>query len=160
MTNDEIVAIGGQNTGLQGTDGGDVLLTYTPDLQMYMASTIQNAYNALHPSKPVPTIGAIGFALAKTWIAIQAQSVAKFCGARDKLSDEQVDELATYMALCERVQRRPLTAIMLFFGLLKTGKYGHFYGTIDAQLICQKLDDFLTHDVNRILAKYYEQVQP
>lgn len=41
---------------------------------------------------------------------------------------------------------------MLFFYKFKNGVYGHFYGNVDPQLLCEKLREFI-YERNTILDK-------
>lgn len=75
------------------------------------------------------------------WIIPQLYDVSEFCGAKEKLSEEQLKQLAALLA--NECHWLKATELMLFFYRMKLGKYGQFYGTVDPIVITTSLRKFL-----------------
>lgn len=93
-----------------------------------------------------PTLAALreayGRQSAESWIEIQLQSISEFSGAREKLSIEQVEELA--QAILSQFDALKVTEMMLFIARLKSGAFSKlFYGAVDAIAITDALQTFV-----------------
>ena len=93
---------------------------------------------------PYPTIAEInaaeGAGASAAWIVTQLFSLSEFCGARDKMSEYQMEHLARLIA--REYFYLKISELMLFFHRLKCGAYGRFYGTVDPMIITCALRQF------------------
>ena len=105
----------------------------------------------------VPTLAHLNTAYlsntAQQWLVAQLFDLSEFVGARDKLNDNQLRQLAQIIVTQYPYLR--VTELMLFFYNFKLGKYAEFYGTVDPLAITKSLREFM---VERNVAKYnYER---
>lgn len=87
-----------------------------------------------------------GRGTAEEWLTYQLTYVSEFCGAKDKLTRLQIEELAR--VITRKYHWLKVAELMLFFQRLKEGEYGRFYGSIDPQSILIALQ-------NRFLQERY-----
>ena len=79
---------------------------------------------------------------ASTWILPQLYDLGEYCGAKDKLDKEQMQQLARIIV--QDFGFLKVTEVMLFLYRLKAGRYGRFYGAIDPMMIMMALrHDFM-----------------
>jgi len=93
---------------------------------------------------------------AAAWLSIQLADLGRFCGARDKLSDEQLSQTAQMIS--EDFFYLKVTELMLFFRWFKSGRYGKFYGTIDPMTITTALRQFVEHDRGNAIARHESEL--
>jgi len=110
-----------------------------------------------------PTLGMVGATwdgmtgnTAAAWLSIQLADLGRFCGARDKLSDEQLSQTAQMIS--EDFFYLKVTELMLFFRWFKSGRYGKFYGTIDPMTITTALRQFVEHDRGNAIARHESEL--
>lgn len=116
---------------------------YTPELQsgiMAAFPTILEANNAPGIPRLVHLAQAYEESFAVNWIQAQLLAVNDFAGAKAKLSDMQLNELAIQIRL--EYGYLTLLEFILFCARLRSGKYEDFYGTIDPMRILKSLDSF------------------
>lgn len=103
-----------------------------------------------------PSIGLISTAYgrntAEAWLEIQLQDLSLFAGCKEKLSIDQIKEMA--QMIVEEYPHYKVTEFMLFFQHFKRCQYGRFYGTVDPMIIFQALSDF-----NHERAQVYQRKQ-
>lgn len=99
-----------------------------PDLQLEAAKNVERALFGTAPTMTVVGL-AYGPNAAEQWLLPQLHSVTEFCGCRDKLSDRQMRELASMIAV--EFGYLKVSEVMLFLYRLKSGRYGKFYGAMD-----------------------------
>lgn len=75
------------------------------------------------------------------WLIPQIYDLSVFTGAKKKLSEEQQEMLARMIA-AEYPQLK-VTELLIFFYRFKTGRYGHFYGSVDPMVVMEALGVFL-----------------
>lgn len=101
---------------------------------------------------PYPTLAELGRRMGRNvprmWLIPQLYNLSEYCGVRDKLTDEQMDELA-YVIASEFAYLR-ISEIMLFLHRFKGGRYGRFYGTVDPLVVTTALRDFLRERADAI----------
>lgn len=101
---------------------------------------------------PYPTLAEVGRRMGRNvprmWLIPQLYNLSEYCGVRDKLTDEQMDELA-YVIASEFAFLR-ISEIMLFLHRFKGGRYGRFYGTVDPLVVTTALRDFLRERADAI----------
>lgn len=93
---------------------------------------------------------------AVAWLMVQLNSVSRFCGCREKLTDEVTEELATGIA--SEWYYIKTSEFLLFFGWLKMGRYGTFYGNVDPIVICSAFRQFL-EERNSAYSKHEQYIE-
>lgn len=83
-------------------------------------------------------------------------NISDFCGARDKISDSQIYELAE-MILSEYYYLK-LPEVMLFCQRFKSGAYYTFYGAIDPVIILRSMKAFI-QERNEAYARRERQLE-
>jgi len=131
-------------------DARQFLTTFTPDLQTFAAREWERAYTGMAPS--LATVVA-GYSQQTTivWICIQLENINLFAGVKEKMTIERQKELS-HLILTEYAHLK-VSELLLFFHRLKCGRYGRFYGSVDALFITSALLQFSTEriqDLTRI----------
>ena len=134
-----------------GTDK-QFLKTFNPDAQF---EVVKNDFFCYFGN--VPTLAHLNAAYlsntAQQWLVAQLFDLSEFVGAKDKLNENQLRQLAQIIVTQYPYMR--VTELMLFFYNFKLGKYADFYGTVDPLAITKSLREFM---VERNVAKYkYER---
>jgi hypothetical protein len=93
---------------------------------------------------------AYGNRFPEQWLAAQIADVTLFVGAKN-LDKRQQAQLAGIIAA--EYHYLKVTELLVFFYWLKTGRYGHFYGNADPQVILCALRDFI-NERNELLERY------
>lgn len=105
-----------------------------------------------------PTLNNIATAYGKTapiqWLIAQLVNLSEFCGVRDKMTGDQLEELATLLAKSYPYYK--ITQFMAFFLDFKMGKYGRFYGSIDPMVITEAIMRF-DHERCEIIGKWEKE---
>lgn len=83
---------------------------------------------------------AFGSRSAVMWLKAQLQHLSEYAGARDKMTEEALHDLATIILAKYWYLR--LSEFMLFIAEFKAGTYGRFYGTVDPMVIGEALRRF------------------
>lgn len=120
--------------------GESFLNTFNPDLQVMTARYTERAYFGTAPSLATVAEG-YGEQLAIVWNCIQLENINLFAGVKEKMNVERQKELSR-LILAEYPQLK-VTELLLFFHRLKCGRYGRFYGTVDALFIASALLSFM-----------------
>ena len=82
-----------------------------------------------------------GEGTSEEWLVYQLADLSEYCGAREKLSGNQIRQLA--INIKSEFGHLNVAELMLFFYRFKLGHYGHFYGSIDPIIIAKTLrNDF------------------
>lgn len=127
------------------------LNTFNPDMQVMAARYTERAYFGTAPS--LETVGAgYGEQTAIVWICIELENINLFAGVKDKMPVNRQQELSR-LILAEYPYLK-VTELLLFFHRLKCGRYGRFYGMVDALFIASALVQFM--DERRTEVKRYE----
>ena len=134
-----------------GTDK-QFLNTFNPDAQF---EAVKNEFFCYFGN--VPTLNHLNTAYlsntAQQWLVAQLFDLSEFVGARDKLNENQLRQLAQIIVTQYSYLR--VTELMLFFYYFKLGKYAEFYGSVDPLAITKSLREFMRE---RNVAKYnYER---
>lgn len=128
------------------------LATFNPALQLTAARHVERAYGGTAPQLATVSAG-YGEPVAVVWLCIQIENVNLFAGVKEKMPVERQKELAG-LILTEYAYLKT-TEFLLFFHRLKCGRYGRFYGTVDALFIASALLSFLD-ERRKELARYRE----
>lgn len=133
------------------------LKDYNSDLQVKCAANQKEVYMCrAYPSMQVLGI-AYGKNVAAAWVLGQLERVNRSSNSKNKLTDEQVQDIAETFVEDPRIKLLMITEIALFFYLLSTGAYGDLYGRLDTTTILTKLrNEFLTQRANEIAHYEYE----
>lgn len=118
----------------------EFLKLFTPDLQLMAATHPERAYLGTAPTLATVAFG-YGRPTAIVWICTQAENINSFAGVKAKLSVERQKELAG-LFLAEYPYLK-VSELLLFFHRIKCGRYGRFYGTVDALFITSAMLLFL-----------------
>lgn len=134
------------------------LETFTPELQSYAAREWVRAYTGAAPALETVAAG-YGRQTAEVWICMELENLNLFAGVKEKMSVARQKELAGII-LVEYAHLK-VSELLLFFHRLKCGRYGRFYGSVDALFITSALLQFMTErhaDLARI-ANQREEAQ-
>ena len=123
------------------------LLTRHSDLQAFMKvmnTDVQQTYGrderkAIMCGAPTMTVMdlAYGENAAAIWLTSQLTDLGLYAGVNGTLTERQYMQLA-WMIVSEFGFLKA-TELMLFFYRMKSGRYGHFYGSIDPMVIMETL---------------------
>ena len=137
-----------------GTDK-QFLKTFNPDAQYEAAKNDFFCYFG-----NVPTLAHLNAAYlsntAQQWLVAQLFDLSEFAGARDKLNENQLRQLAQIIVTQYPYLR--VTELMLFFFNFKLGKYAEFYGTVDPLAITKSLRQFMK-ERNEAKYKYEREIK-
>ena len=113
-------------------DAQSFLSIFTPDLQIAAARHPERTYTGT-----APTLATV----AIVWICIQLENVNLFAGVKEKMPVSRQKELSA-LILTEYPFLKA-SEMLLFFHRLKCGRYGRFYGSVDALTITTSLLQFM-----------------
>ena len=123
-------------------NGKDFLITFNPSRQFAFSRNKDRCFVGLAPTLNVVD-NAFGERITESWLAIQIRDLSEYAGSREKLSTEQIDQIAKTVHLAFGYLK--VTELMYFFFLFKSGKFGHFYGAVDGLVITESLRDFVSY---------------
>lgn len=121
-------------------DARQFLEIFTPTLQTYAAKEWVRAYTGVAPSLETVAQG-YGTDTAIVWLCMELEDVNLFVSVKEKLSVGRQKELSK-LILAEYPFLK-VSEILLFFHRLKCGRYGRFYGSVDALFITSALALFV-----------------
>lgn len=128
-------------------DASKFLLTFSPSIQTTVAQNVERAFLGT-----APTINVIcktyNSEIAISWIMAQLENINDFCGVNNKMQTEQMEEVARIISVDFYYLK--VTELLLFFHRLKSGKYGSFYGVIDAIKVMESLSKFSQERITEI----------
>jgi hypothetical protein len=119
---------------------GDFLAVFTPQCQAFAAEHAERAYTGVAPSLLAIGLG-YGVQVLEVFLCVQLEDLNLFTGVKTKLPMDRQRELAGLI----RAEYPQLKAseMLLFFQRLKCGRYGRFYGMVDALFITSALAQFM-----------------
>lgn len=117
-------------------DARQFLEIFTPALQIVAAREQEKAYTGTAPLLSVVHHG-YSEEIAIVWLCLQLEDINLFAGVKEKMPVGRQKELSR-LILAEYGHLKT-TELMLFFHRLKCGRYGRFYGTVDALFISSSL---------------------
>lgn len=94
----------------------------------------------------------------EVWLMLHITELSEFAGSKDKLATEAINELSK--VITTEYGFLKVTELMYFFVLFKSGRFGRFYGAVDALFISTALHDFLrvrTEELTRIERREQER---
>lgn len=116
-----------------------LLAKANPSMQRWCAENVDQCFFGDFPS--LSQLKALGRNTASLWLVPQLVNLSEFCGARDKLTDGQLEDLASIISTDFYFLK--ISEMMLFFHRFKSGRYGRFYGTVDPLIITTALREFV-----------------
>ena len=99
---------------------------------------------------------AYGFVTSKDWLAYQITDLSEFSGAKDKITDRQLDQII--QLITDDYGFLNMAEIMLFSRRFKKGSYDKFYGSVDHIAIMHGLNVFC-RERNEAYAKRDRKLQ-
>ena len=108
-------------------------------MQYKYCKDVNRCYTGKAPSLKVIS-EAYGENITETWLEIQLRDLSEFAGCKDKLSIQQIEQIAKVIIL--EFSFLKATELMHFFILFKSGKFGKFYGAVDGLVITEALQEF------------------
>ncbi|WP_297904036.1 DUF6633 family protein [uncultured Parabacteroides sp.] len=136
-------------------DAQGFLSIFTPDLQIAAARHPERTYTGTAPTLAAISAG-YGEPVAIVWICILLENVNLFAGVKEKMPVCRQKELST-LILTEYPFLKA-SEVLLFFHRLKCGRYGRFYGSVDALTITSSLLLFM--DERRKETVRYQRPDP
>ena len=116
-----------------------LLQTFHIDKQMELTKDPERCYFQNAPTLWTVNL-AYGFGTAQEWLAYQITDLSEFSGARDKITDRQLDQII--QLITDDYGFLNMAEIMLFCRRFKRGLYDKFYGSVDPISIMQGLNEF------------------
>ena len=120
--------------------GQDFMILFNPSRQFDFCREKDRCFTGHAPTLNVVD-NAFGKGITESWLAIQIHDLSEYAGSREKLSTGQIDQIAKTVHLAFGFLK--VTELMYFFFLFKSGKFGHFYGSVDGLVITESLREFL-----------------
>lgn len=145
---------GKQLAKMTPSDARHFLKKYNPDFIMtkYKGLTIEDI-NTLCIFSDTPTLAEMkamyGESLPSAWLMAQLFALSEFCGARDKMNDMVAERTASI--IYTHYYYLKASELLLFFYKFSTGRYGHFYGSIDPQIILNAIGAFISQERNPMI---------
>lgn len=116
------------------------LTVFSPDLQPVTAQHAERAYLGTAPCLSVVAAG-YGEPVVEVWICIQLENINLFAGVKEKMPVSRQKEVAGLIRT--EYPFLKVSEVLLFFYRLKCGRYGRFYGSVDALFITTSLVTFM-----------------
>lgn len=121
-----------------GTES-DFLVTFNPAKQAEYARNMVRCFTGLAPDLNTLRV-AYGDVVCEAWVECQLKDLSEYAGCKDKLSIEQIEQIAK--TICLEFGNLKVTELMVFFQRFKGGNYGKFYGAVDGLVITEALQIF------------------
>lgn len=116
-----------------------LLAKANPSMQRWCSQNVDTCYFGDFPS--LSQLKVFGDNTPIMWLVPQLVNLSEFCGAREKLTNDQLEDIA-FIIVTEFYYLK-ISELMLFFHRFKAGHYGRFYGSIDPLIIVTAIRDFL-----------------
>lgn len=119
---------------------GDILTNYNPDYQLKICNDLDGCFFGNHPTL-AELKNIYGNNTPVMWLMPQLYDLSEYCGCKDKLQGKPLEQCAGVIAT--EFYYLKTTELMLFFYRFKSGRYGHFYGSVDPLKITTSLRTFI-----------------
>lgn len=136
------------------------LNTFKPDMQVMAARYVERAYFGTAPMLETVCLG-YGELAAMVFICALLEDINLFVGVKEKMPVNRQRELSR-LVLAEYPYLK-VTELLLFFHRLKCGRYGRFYGMVDALTVTSALMQFMGErltETNRFKAARKKEEKP
>lgn len=120
---------------------------FSPKVQMYAAEHKRNAFLGKAPSLAIIR-ETYGKNLLESVLELHIEDLNDFCGTDKKIEGLQSQQLASMIAT--EYYYMKISEVALFFYYFKTGRYGKFYGAMDALTIMEAIHLFAEERRNEI----------
>ena len=120
-------------------DKENFLSTYNPSYQRKICAKAEECYFGDYPT--LTKLKGYGENVPTAWLIPQLYNLSEYCGCKDKLQGNQLEECAFVIAT--EFHYLKISEIMLFMHRFKSGRYGRFYGAVDPFVIVTSLREFL-----------------
>lgn len=121
-------------------DAMHFLSVFNPDMQLRYSADKDRCFRG-----KAPELGLVsrtyGADVSESWLMGQLHELGEYTGVRDKQTDRQKEDTAK--VIIAEFGHLKVTEIMYFFVLFKSGRFGRFYGSVDAMAITSALREFL-----------------
>lgn len=103
---------------------------------------IKNPLSAITNESPTLLVvdTAFGEGTSTDWIMAELEDLSEYCGCSNKFTTDQMEQTGDFIKT--RYKNLKITELLLFFGWLKSGKYGKFYGALDPIFVMESLIEF------------------
>lgn len=139
----------------QHTTLEEFLLQKNPSRQLPLNRSPDSCYFGNSPTLSMLKL-AYGSTAAEIWLVPQLTSVSNYCGLKEKVTEEQLFELATIIAT--NYHWLKTDELMLFFARFKATEYERFFSYFDPQVILASLKQFLC-ERNRAFEKREQEIR-
>lgn len=131
----------------------EFMTTFNPDRQVAYCKDIRRCLTGNAPTLKTlaETYGQGG---AESWLMVQLSDLSEFCGTKEKMSAKQVEELSR--VVCSQFPGLKASEIMLFCLQYKSGKFGRFFGSVDALTVAYSLRQFIA-ECDKLKRRYYDE---
>lgn len=136
------------------------LNTFKPDMQVMAARYTERAYFGTAPMLETVCLG-YGELVVMVFICALLEDINLFVGVKEKMPVNRQRELSR-LVLAEYPYLK-VTELLLFFHRLKCGRYGRFYGMVDALTVTSALMQFMGErlaETNRYKAARKKEEKP
>lgn len=148
---------GGSQALTRRESEAELLRRFNPDVQRYCAANVDRCFTA-----DVPTLRDVrrqySLATVEAWLDIQLADLVRFCGVKGKDEFTQIVDMLVAV-IADNFANLKLSEMLLFFQWFKSGRFGRFFGVIDAYVITDALQRFCTAKLARLaqIARKREQ---
>lgn len=133
----------------------EFLRKYNPDLQKRICANKDLCLFGNFPTLAQLNM-TFGSNMSTAWLMTQLYNLSEFCGCRNKLGDNQLEDCATLIA--QNYYYLKVSELMLFFYRFKLGMYGKMYGSVDPLVIMTAIRDFITYRSENIAEQEQKQL--
>ena len=131
---------GGRNATLRRWPTADSLMqTFHVNRQIELTQDPDRCYFSNAPTLNVVN-NIYGEGTSEEWLCYQIGNLSEFSGARDKIDNDQLNEIAALIRSDYGFLN--MAEIMLFCRRFKKGQYDKFYGSVDPITIMRGLNEF------------------
>jgi len=137
----------------------DFLDVFAPSLQTLAAREWEKVYRGTAPTLAVVRQG-YNEETVIVWLCLQLEDINLFAGVKEKMPVTRQKELSRL--ILSEYDHLKVSELLLFFHRLKCGRYGRFYGTVDALFISASLLLFMDErrqDLRRLAEQNERQQQ-
>ena len=148
---------GGSQALTRRESEAELLRRFNPDVQRYCAANVDRCFTA-----NVPTLRQVrrqySPATVEAWLDIQLADLVRFCCVKGKDEFTQIVDMLVAV-IADNFAYLKLSELLLFFQWFKSGRFGRFYGVMNALVITDALQQFCAAKSARLaqIARMREQ---
>ena len=133
----------------------EMLERFNPGVQKMVLGNVERCYFGTAPTLALLNT-TYGENAASQWLVAQLFDLSEFCGCKTKISEESLKQCSYLIA--QMYFYLKVSELMLYFQYFKSGKYGIFYGAVDAMKITTALREFC-EERNEVIARHEREEQ-